>query len=164
MKKEKDFNKYDIKDERDLRKEQMLNKDEKLKEVPTLNTLSIILYSFGLTFLELLTFDLVISDVNISQYKMNVTLGYIITFAIISTVTVIYMADRFENFREEFLDSKTNRIFIMIGIVSTIIIANVYLSKTLFSLSIITVIIIIALTFFSGRVIEKKDKKKRNIK
>ena len=164
MKKEKDFNKYDIKDVRDLREEQMLNKDEELKEVPTLNTLSIILYSFGLTFLELLTFDLVISDVNIFQYKMNVTLGYIITFAIISAVTVIFMADRFEDFREEFLESNTNRIFIMIGIVSTIFIVNVYLSKNLFSLNIITVIIIIALTFFSGRVIEKKDKKKRNIK
>lgn len=161
MKKEKDFNKYDIKDERDLRKEQMENKYEEPKEVPTLNTLSIILYSFGLTFIELLTFDLVISEVNISQYKMNVTLGYIITFAIISAVTVIYMADRFENFREEFLDSKTNRIFIMIGILSTIIIANVYLSKTLFSLSIITVIIIAALTFIAGRIIEKKDKQNR---
>ncbi len=164
MKKEKDFNRNDIKDEKDLRKEQMENKDEEVKEIPTLNTLSIILYSFGLTFVELLTFDLIISDVNISQYKMNVTLGYIITFAIISAVTVIYMADRFENFRDEFLESKSNRIFMMIGIVSTIIIANVYLSKTLFSLSILTIIIIAAIIFIAGRIIEKKDKQKRTIK
>ncbi|MDO4604874.1 MAG: hypothetical protein Q4B23_02715 [Helcococcus sp.] len=164
MKKEKDFNRNDIKDEKDLKKEQMENKDEEVKEIPTLNTLSIILYSFGLTFVELLTFDLIISDVNISQYKMNVTLGYIITFAIISAVTVIYMADRFENFRDEFLESKSNRIFMMIGIVSTIIIANVYLSKTLFSLSILTIIIIAAIIFIAGRIIEKKDKQKRTIK
>lgn len=164
MKKEKDFNRNDIKDEKYLRKEQMEIKDEEVKEVPTLNTLSIILYSFGLTFVELLTFDLIISDVNISQYKMNVTLGYIITFAIISAVTVIYMADRFENFRDEFLESKSNRIFMMIGIVSTIIIANVYLSKTLFSLSILTIIIIAAIIFIAGRIIEKKDKQKRTIK
>lgn len=164
MKKEKDFNRNDIKDEKDLRKEQMENKDEEVKEVPTLNTLSIILYSFGLTFVELLTFDLIISDVNISQYKMNVTLGYIITFAIISAVTVIYMADRFENFRDEFLESKSNRIFMMIGIVSTIIITNVYLSKTLFSLSILTIIIIAAIIFIAGRIIEKKDKQKRTTK
>ena len=164
MKKEKDFNRNDIKDEKDLRKDQMEIKDEEVKENPTLNTLSIILYSFGLTFVELLTFDLIISDVNISQYKMNVTLGYIITFAIISAVTVIYMADRFENFRDEFLESKSNRIFMMIGIVSTIIIANVYLSKTLFSLSILTIIIIAAIIFIAGRIIEKKDKQKRTIK
>lgn len=164
MKRQKDFNKFDIKDEKDLRKEQMENKDEKTVEIPTLNTLSIILYSFGLTFVELLTFDLIISDVNISQYKLNVTLGYLITFVIISFVTVVYMADRFENFREDFLESKTNRVFMMIGIVSTIIIANVYLSKTLFSLSILTVLIIIVVIFIAGRTIEKKDKQKRNIK
>ncbi len=164
MKKEKNFNKHDIKDEKDLIREQINNKDSEVDEIPTLNTWSIILYSFGLTFIELLTFDLVISDINISQYRMNISLGYIITFIIISTVTVVYMADRFKDFREGFIDSKANKIFMMIGIVSTIIIANVYLSKTLFSISILTVIIIAALTFISGRIIEKKDKEKRNNK
>nr|WP_276939626.1 hypothetical protein [Helcococcus sueciensis] len=164
MKKEKNFNKHDIKNEKDLIREEINNKESEVDEIPTLNTWSIILYSFGLTFIELLTFDLVISDINISQYRMNISLGYIITFIIISAVTVVYMADRFKDFREGFIDSKTNKIFMMIGIVSTIIIANVYLSKTLFSISILTVIIIAALTFISGRIIEKKDKEKRNNK
>lgn len=163
MKKQKKFEKYEIKNERDLKREEINNKDkiDDKKEVPTLNTLSIILYSFGLTFIELLTFDLVISNVNISDYEMNITLGYIITFIIISAVTVIYMADRFEDFRENYLDTKVNKVFTFIGIFSTIILANIFLNKTLFSLNIVTVIIVTIMIFVLGRIIEKKDKSKR---
>lgn len=92
---------------------------------------------------------------------MNITLGYIITFIIISAVTVVYMADRFEDFRENYLDTKVNKVFTFIGIFSTIILANIYLNKTLFSLNIITVIIVAIMIFVLGRIIEKKDKSKR---
>lgn len=134
------------------------DRDKKLES--ELNKVSAFLYSFGLVFIEFLLLDLLISDINIGEYKMDFTIGLILTFIIIGLITMMVMAkDLLPSLKEAIMDSKTNIVFTIIGLVSTIFLLNYFLNTVVFSLGILPILGIAIGSFILGRLIELKTRK-----
>lgn len=128
-----------------------------MKEKNKINKTSIFLYSFGIAFIEYLLLDLVLSDIVITDYKMEVTIGLILDFLIIGFVTIVYMTDTFlKDYKDVVLSSKINIVFSVIGIVSIILLAYIFLNKVIIELKIIPVLIISIGSFVLAKIIENK--------
>lgn len=144
-----------MKTERDLlrEKEKGLNKN-----IKNINSYSVFLYSFALLFFEYLLLDLVLTSVNITEYKMNFTIGLFITLILISLITVLYMSNNTTRFKDAIKDSKLNMLALIIGTVAIVYLANVYLGYTIVHLSILPIILIIASFYIIAKILENKIK------
>ncbi|MCT1796714.1 hypothetical protein [Helcococcus kunzii] len=144
-----------MKTERDLLREKEKGSNKNIKNI---NSYSVFLYSFVLLFFEYLLLDLVLTSVNITEYKMNFTIGLFITLILISLITVLYMSNKTTRFKDAIKDSKLNMLALVIGTVAIVYLANVYLGYTIVYLSILPIILIIASFYIIAKILEKKIK------
>lgn len=127
----------------------------KSKNTNQLNSISVFLYSFALVFFEYLLLDLILFNGNITEYKMNFTIGILITLSIIAIITVIYMSEKMKKIKEFVMSSKLNIIALMVAVVASAFVLNSYLNYTLFELNIFPIIILIIVMVIVGKAIEK---------
>ena len=144
-----------MKTERDLLREK---KDNNENNVRNINGFSVFLYSFALLFFEYLLLDLVITPVNITEYKMNITIGLLSTLILISLITVLYMSNKYTWLKDSIKNSKLNLFALVIGTVAIVYLLNIYLSKTIVNLGVLYIIIIIISLYLIGKTLEKKIK------
>lgn len=144
-----------MKTERDLLREK---KDNNKNNVRNINGFSIFLYSFALLFFEYLLLDLVITPVNITEYKMNITIGLLSSLILISLITVLYMSNKSGWLKNSIKNSKLNLFALIIGTVAIVYLLNIYLNKTIINLGIVYIIIIIILLYLIAKILEKKIK------
>lgn len=144
-----------MKTERDLLREK---KDNNKNNVRNINGFSVFLYSFALLFFEYLLLDLVITPVNITEYKMNITIGLLSSLILISLITVLYMSNKSGWLKNSIKNSKLNLFALIIGTVAIVYLLNIYLNKTIINLGIVYIIIIIILLYLIAKILEKKIK------
>lgn len=144
-----------MKTERDLLREK---KDNNENNVRNINGFSVFLYSFALLFFEYLLLDLVITPVNITEYKMNITIGLLSTLILISLITVLYMSNKYTWLKDSIKNSKLNLFALVIGTVAIVYLLNIYLSKTIVNLGVLYIIIIVISLYLIGKTLEKKIK------
>lgn len=144
-----------MKTERDLLREK---KDNNENNVRNINGFSVFLYSFALLFFEYLLLDLVITPVNITEYKMNITIGLLSTLILISLITVLYMSNKYTWLKDSIKNSKLNLFALVIGTVAIVYLLNIYLSKTIVNFGVLYIIIIVISLYLIGKTLEKKIK------
>lgn len=157
--KNNDKNSKHLINENELKKQMNDNKEPKENNRKSLNSVSVLLYSFSLTFIELIILDFALSNLGLLEYKLKVTGGIIIALIIIVLATFLFMDTRFSKIREYIFDSKINKYSTIIGIISTIIIANYFFRDELFYINGLLVIIIPIVCVLIGYIYEKINKK-----
>lgn len=120
--------------------------------------ISIFLYAFALALFQYTIFELAISNYTITKYRMNFTLGVLFAIFIISSITVIYMSDRFEKLRKAIFDTKLNKYSTVFGLISTVILCIWFFNFTIAKIGILMILFIIISSSLVAWILEKKSK------
>ena len=113
-------------------------------------------YSFSLFLFEYLLLDLFAFGNSVVDYSMQVTLGLFLTIQYISFISVIFTVDKFSRIKEIVTSSKINIAAAIVASICIVYLLFMYLNTKLFSMSIVTVLIVFLVTLVLAIFFDKR--------